>query len=120
MIDVCLLGTGGMMPLPGRFLTSLYVRYDGHAILIDCGEGTQTAIRIAGLRFKCIDAIFITHFHADHMVGLPGLLLSEKIVHVDGMFTLDLAFLVYWAILLLLSYVFRYGEELQQLSDETL
>ena len=51
---------------------------------------------------------------------LPGLLLSEKIVHVDGMFTLDLAFLVYWAILLLLSYVFRYGEELQQLSDETL
>ena len=52
--------------------------------------------------------------------GLPGLLLSEKIVHVDGMFTLDLAFLVYWAILLLLSYVFRYGEELQQLADETL
>ena len=52
--------------------------------------------------------------------GLPGLLLSEKIVHVDGMFTLDLAFLVYWAILLLLSYVFRYGEDLQQLSDETL
>ena len=52
--------------------------------------------------------------------GLPGLLLSEKIVHVEGMFTLDLAFLVYWAILLLLSYVFRYGEHLQQLSDETL
>ena len=51
---------------------------------------------------------------------LPALLLSEKIVHVDGMFTLDLAFLVYWAILLLLSYVFRYGEHLQQLSDETL
>ena len=51
---------------------------------------------------------------------LPALLLSEKIVHVDGMFTLDLAFLVYWAILLLLSYVFRYGDELQQLSDETL
>ena len=52
--------------------------------------------------------------------GLPGLLISEKIVHVDGMFQVDLAFVVYWAILLLLSYVFRYGEELQQLSDETL
>ena len=52
--------------------------------------------------------------------GLPSLLLSEKIVHVDGMFQVDLAFVVYWAILLLLSYVFRYGEELQQLSDETL
>ena len=52
--------------------------------------------------------------------GLPDLLISEKIVHVSGMFTLDLTFLIYWAILLLLSYVFRYGEQLQQLSDETL
>jgi len=51
---------------------------------------------------------------------LPGLLLSEKITHVGGMFNVDLTFLIYWAILLLLSYVFRYGEELQQLSDETL
>ena len=51
---------------------------------------------------------------------LPNLLISDKIVHVDGMFQVDLAFVVYWAILLLLSYVFRYGEELQQLSDETL
>ena len=51
---------------------------------------------------------------------LPQLLINEKIVHVDGMFQVDLTFLVYWAILLLLSYVFRYGEELQQLSDETL
>lgn len=51
---------------------------------------------------------------------LPGLLVSEKITHVGGMFNVDLTFLIYWAILLLLSYVFRYGEELQQLSDETL
>lgn len=51
---------------------------------------------------------------------LPGLLLSEKITHVTGMFKIDLTFLIYWAILSLLSYVFRYGEELQQLSDETL
>lgn len=51
---------------------------------------------------------------------LPGLLLSEKITHVGGMFNIDLTFLIYWAILLLLSYVFRYGEQLQQLSDETL
>ena len=52
--------------------------------------------------------------------NLPGLLVSEKITRVTGMFSVDLTFLVYWAILLLLSYVFRYGEELQQLSDETL
>ena len=51
---------------------------------------------------------------------LPGLLLSEKITHVGGLFTVDLTFIIYWAVLLLLSYVFRYGEELQQLSDETL
>lgn len=51
---------------------------------------------------------------------LPGLLVSDKITHVGGMFQVDLTFLIYWAILLLLSYVFRYGEELQQLSDETL
>ena len=51
---------------------------------------------------------------------LPGLLISEKIIHVNGMFKVDLTFLIYWAILKLLSYVFSYGEQLQQLDDETL
>ena len=76
MIDVCLLGTGGMMPLPNRFLTSLYLRHDGSVLLIDCGEGTQTAIRTAGLRFKPIESILLTHYHADHVSGLVGLLLT--------------------------------------------
>ena len=76
MLDICLLGTGGMMPLPYRYLTSLMVRYNGSSILIDCGEGTQNSIRIKGLSFKPIDVICITHFHADHISGLPGLLLT--------------------------------------------
>lgn len=76
MMDITLLGTGGMLPLPGRALTALYVRFEGRVLMIDCGEGTQTQIRAAGLRFKPIEAILITHFHADHMAGLPGLLLT--------------------------------------------
>lgn len=76
MIDVCLLGTGGMMPLPQRALTSLMVRYNGTSILIDCGEGTQIAVKKCGWSFKHIDVICFTHFHADHISGLPGLLLT--------------------------------------------
>ncbi len=76
MLEVTLLGKGGMIPLPQRFLTSLLVRYKGTSILIDCGEGTQVAIRAAGLGFKQIGVICLTHFHADHTAGLPGLLLT--------------------------------------------
>lgn len=76
MLDVCLLGTGGMMPLPHRALTSLMVRYNGSSILIDCGEGTQVAIKQQGWSFKPIDVICFTHYHADHISGLPGLLLT--------------------------------------------
>ena len=76
MLDVCLLGTGGMMPLPYRFLTSLMMRYNGKSILIDCGEGTQIALREKGWSPKSIDIICFTHFHADHISGLPGMLLT--------------------------------------------
>ena len=76
MLDVCLLGTGGMMPLPRRWLTALMCRYNGSNILIDCGEGTQVAIKQKGWSFKPIDVICITHFHAAHISGLPGLLLT--------------------------------------------
>lgn len=76
MLDVCLLGTGGMMPLPYRKLTSLMTRYNGSNLLIDCGEGTQVAIKEKGWSFHPIDVICFTHYHADHISGLPGLLLT--------------------------------------------
>lgn len=76
MLDVCLLGCGGMMPLPYRWLTSLMMRYNGSSILIDCGEGTQIAIREKGWSFKPIDVVCFTHYHGDHISGLPGLLLT--------------------------------------------
>ena len=76
MLDVCLLGTAGMMPSPKRWLTSLMLRYNGSQLLIDCGEGTQIAMKEAGIVFKPIEVLLITHFHADHISGLPGLLLT--------------------------------------------
>ncbi|MFV0362570.1 MAG: ribonuclease Z [Suipraeoptans sp.] len=76
MLDICLLGTGGMMPLPYRWLTALMVRHNGSSLLIDCGEGTQIAIKEKGWSFKPIDVICFTHFHGDHISGLPGLLLT--------------------------------------------
>lgn len=76
MLDICLLGTSGMMPLPNRWLTSMMARYNGSSILVDCGEGTQIAIKEKGWTFKPIDVICFTHYHADHISGLPGLLLT--------------------------------------------
>ena len=76
MLDVSLLGTGGMMPLPYRWLTSLMLRYNGKSILIDCGEGTQIAMREKGWSPNPIDIICFTHYHADHISGLPGMLLT--------------------------------------------
>lgn len=76
MLDVCLLGTGGMMPLPYRKLTALMTRFNGSNLLIDCGEGTQVAVKERGWSFHPIDVICFTHYHADHISGLPGLLLT--------------------------------------------
>lgn len=76
MIDVTLIGTGGMVPLPERYLASCLIEYNGRSILIDCGEGTQISLHKGKLSMNKIDAILITHCHADHVSGLPGLLLT--------------------------------------------
>ncbi|WP_297438820.1 ribonuclease Z [uncultured Clostridium sp.] len=74
MIDLAMLGVGGGMPLPGRYLSASLLNFKGRKILIDCGEGTQVSMRELGWGFKAIDIICITHAHGDHIVGLPGLL----------------------------------------------
>ncbi len=76
MIDLCTLGTGGTIPMPDRALSSLYVRVGGRALLIDCGEGTQVGVQRLGWGMQCIDGLLLTHFHADHCSGLPGMLLA--------------------------------------------
>ena len=76
MVEVCLPGTGGMLPTETRWTASCWVEYQGHAILIDCGEGTQIALKKADCRLSRLELILITHFHADHIMGLPGLLLT--------------------------------------------
>jgi ribonuclease Z len=72
-LEAFVLGTGGMMPLPHRHLTSVMVRREGELFLFDCGEATQIALKKLNLKWKKISAIFISHTHADHITGLPGI-----------------------------------------------
>ncbi|MBQ8074618.1 MAG: ribonuclease Z [Oscillospiraceae bacterium] len=74
MIDITLLGTGATMPLPDRALTAVHLAFGGRSILFDCGEGTQSAARKAHVSLMKTDLIALTHYHGDHLFGLPGLL----------------------------------------------
>lgn len=74
MLDIVLLGSGGGMPMPNRYLSSLLIKYMGRKLLFDCGEGCQVAMRKVKSGFKTIDIICISHIHGDHIFGLPGLL----------------------------------------------
>jgi len=86
-MEIFVLGTSGMMPLPGRFLTSAMIRREGELFLFDCGEGTQISLKMLNLKWKKISAIFISHMHADHVTGLPGILmLSSQVDREDPLY----------------------------------
>ncbi|MCF7943049.1 MAG: ribonuclease Z [Spirochaetia bacterium] len=86
--EAFILGTGGMMPLPGRNLTSVLLRREGDLFLFDCGEATQISLKKLNLRWKKINSIFISHMHADHVTGLPGMLMLSSQVDRDEPLTI--------------------------------
>lgn len=86
-MEAFVLGCGGMMPLPYRHLTSVLLRRDGDLFLFDGGEGTQVSLRRLNLKWKKISAIFVSHTHADHVTGLPGILmLSAQVDRKEPLF----------------------------------
>jgi ribonuclease Z len=88
MIDICLLGTYGMMPMPGRWLSCALVRCGASLTLFDCGEGTQVPWKSLGWGFRQLGAICLTHMHADHVAGLPGVLFM--VAHAERTEPLDI------------------------------
>jgi len=75
-MEIVFLGTAGALPTEKRGLPSVFLDYMGEYFLFDCGEGTQRQMRIAGINYMRINNVFISHLHADHFMGLPGLIQS--------------------------------------------
>src|SRR5512143_957278 len=76
-MECVLLGSGGMMPMPARFLTSLAVRLQGQLYLFDAGEGCQINLKKSKLGIKSLRVVAVSHLHGDHCLGLPGLLMMR-------------------------------------------
>jgi ribonuclease Z len=75
-MEIVFLGTASMVPTKERNPSALLISYGSEGILIDCGEGTQRQMKITGIKLTRITKILISHWHGDHVLGLPGLLQS--------------------------------------------
>lgn len=84
LMELVFLGTGGGMPTPERALPSLALRFAGHLLIFDCGEGTQRQIVSAGLGFPSSMSVFVTHLHADHYLGLGGLVATLDLLRREA------------------------------------
>jgi len=87
-MDCVLLGSGGMMPMPYRALTSLAVRLEGQLYLFDAGEGCQINLKKAKLGIKPLRVLAVSHLHGDHCLGVPGLLMMRAQVPDPGPLTI--------------------------------
>lgn len=88
VLEAVVLGTSGSIPLPRRQLSSILLCRAGEKILFDCGEGLQVSLRQAAISWKKIQVVCISHSHADHVTGLPGLLMLSAQVERDRPLTI--------------------------------
>ena len=89
-LNILFLGTGGSWPTIKRNVSSIAIKRGSEVLLFDCGEGTQRQFQKSKLSHMQISKIFITHFHGDHFLGLPGLIQTmqlndrDKPLHIYG------------------------------------
>ncbi|MFW9876279.1 MAG: ribonuclease Z [Candidatus Thorarchaeota archaeon] len=75
-MQIIFLGTSSMVPTKERNQNAVLIRYKNEGILVDCGEGTQRQLKMAGVKLTSVSKILISHWHGDHVLGLPGLIQS--------------------------------------------
>lgn len=89
-MEILMLGTASMVPTKERNHMAILLYHEKDSVLFDCGEGTQRQMKIAGVDINRINKIFITHWHGDHVLGLPGIIQTlgaqnyDKTLHIYG------------------------------------